>query len=94
MFKVKDLPYDDRPREKLIDRGAQNLSEAELLAILLRTGVKGKSVIELAQLLLSKNKLALLASKSPEFFTKTQGIWISSSQSGPDGLFANRLNRD
>jgi DNA repair protein RadC len=46
-MKVKDLPLDDRPREKLLLRGSQSLSDAELLAILLRTGTKGKSVINI-----------------------------------------------
>ncbi len=74
MLKVKDLPIDDRPREKLILRGAQSLSNSELIAILLRTGTKGKSVIEVAQTLLRQNNLALLATKSIESFTKSDGI--------------------
>ena len=53
-MKVKELPLDDRPREKLILRGVQSLSDAELLAILLRTGTKGRSVIQLSQELLNK----------------------------------------
>jgi len=74
MLKVKDLPLDDRPREKLILRGANSLSDSELIAILLRTGTKGKSVIEIAQLLLVKGNLAIMASNSVESFTKTDGI--------------------
>lgn len=74
MLKVKDLPLDDRPREKLILRGVQSLSDAELIAIILRTGTKGQSVIEVAQSLLASNNLALLASKTVEFFTKYNGI--------------------
>ncbi|MDP3981129.1 MAG: hypothetical protein Q8Q33_06945 [Chlamydiota bacterium] len=38
MTKIKDLPKHKRPREKLLERGAESLSDAELLAILLRTG--------------------------------------------------------
>jgi DNA repair protein RadC len=74
VLKVKDLPFDDRPREKLILRGAQSLSDSELIAILLRTGTKGKSVIEVAQTLLTNDNLAILASKSVEAFTKSNGI--------------------
>ncbi|MBK8945783.1 MAG: DNA repair protein RadC [Ignavibacteriae bacterium] len=74
MLKVKELPIDDRPREKLILRGPQSLSDSELLAILLRTGTKGESVIELAQKLIQKDNLALLASKTIEAFTKQNGI--------------------
>jgi DNA repair protein RadC len=46
---LKDLPPDARPREKLLSRGASALSDAELLALLLRTGIEGKNVIQLAQ---------------------------------------------
>jgi len=49
---IKDLPADSQPREKLAQRGAQALSDAELLAILLRTGMAGKGVLQLAQELL------------------------------------------
>lgn len=74
-MKVKDLPLDDRPREKLILRGAQNLSDAELLAILLRTGSKNESVIAVAQKLLKEfGNLAVLASKSVEELTHIKGI--------------------
>ncbi|MDN6882589.1 DNA repair protein RadC [Variovorax sp. CAN2819] len=50
----KDLPLDARPREKLIARGASALADAELLALLLRTGVAGKNVLQLAQQLLER----------------------------------------
>ena len=46
---IADWPVDDRPREKLIAKGADALSDAELVAIFLRTGVKGKSAVELAR---------------------------------------------
>ncbi len=49
---LKDLPPDSRPREKLLARGPQALSDAELLALLLRTGMAGKNVLALAQELL------------------------------------------
>ncbi len=56
-------------------RGAQNLTDAELLAILLRTGTKGKSVIILAQELIKQHgNLAVLASKSLNSLTKSLGI--------------------
>ena len=44
---ICDWPADERPREKLLQRGAQALSDAELLAIFLRTGVRGKSAVDL-----------------------------------------------
>ena len=49
---LKDLPPDARPREKLLARGPGALSDVELLALLLRTGIKGKGVLQLAQELL------------------------------------------
>lgn len=49
---LKDLPPDARPREKLLARGPGALSDAELLALLLRTGMAGKGVLQLAQELL------------------------------------------
>jgi len=72
---IKDLPLDDRPREKLLLRGAHNLSDAELIAILLRTGKRGKSVLEIARELLKREgTLAALASKSIESLQKVSGI--------------------
>ncbi len=50
---ITDWPEGERPREKLLARGAQALSDAELLAIFLRVGVKGKSAVELARELLT-----------------------------------------
>jgi len=49
---IKDLPPDARPREKLLARGPGALSDAELLALLLRTGIKGKGVLQMADELL------------------------------------------
>ncbi|MEK9951840.1 MAG: DNA repair protein RadC [Curvibacter sp.] len=49
---LKDLPADAQPREKLLARGPGALSDAELLALLLRTGLPGKGVLQLAQELL------------------------------------------
>lgn len=51
---ITDWHENDRPREKLLKFGAQHLSDAELLAIFLRVGVKGKSAVELAQDLLDE----------------------------------------
>lgn len=51
---ITDWPAGERPREKLLERGAAALSDAELLAIFLRTGVKGKSAVDLARELLAR----------------------------------------
>jgi DNA repair protein RadC len=51
---ITDWPADERPREKLLARGAAALSDAELLAIFLRTGVAGRTAVDLARDLLSR----------------------------------------
>ena len=51
---LKDLPKDARPREKLLSRGPGALSDAELLALLLRTGLPGKNALQMGQELLDK----------------------------------------
>ena len=53
-MRIADWPVDERPRERLLKQGAAALSEAELLAIFLRTGVAGQSAVELARNLLSR----------------------------------------
>lgn len=53
-LRIKNLPEHERPREKLIARGVENLTDKELLAILLRTGQKGKSAIDIASNILMK----------------------------------------
>lgn len=53
-MRITDLHEDERPREKLLLRGAESLSDQELLAIFLRTGVAGKSAIDLARDLLAE----------------------------------------
>ena len=50
---LKDLPQDARPREKLLARGPAALSDAELLALLLRTGLPGKNALQMGQELLN-----------------------------------------
>jgi DNA repair protein RadC len=51
---IANWPAEERPREKLLTKGAESLSDAELLAIFLRVGVKGKSAIALAQELITR----------------------------------------
>jgi len=55
-LKIREMPQDERPREKLLARGADALSNAELIAILLRTGRRGMNVIDVARELLDKYK--------------------------------------
>ena len=51
---IRDWPAAERPREKLLEQGSASLSDAELLAIFLRTGVTGKSAVDLARHLLAE----------------------------------------
>lgn len=66
---ITDWPRAERPREKLLERGEAALSDAELLAIFLRTGVAGKSAVDLARELLSHfgGLRPLLESSQTEF---------------------------
>jgi DNA repair protein RadC len=66
---IKDWPASERPREKLLNHGVQALSDAELLAIFLRTGVSGISAVELARNLLNSfgSLRALLEAKQAQF---------------------------
>lgn len=66
---ITDWPVGERPREKLLQRGASSLSDAELLAIFLRTGVVGKSAVDLARDLLAHfgNLTQMFAAGEKEF---------------------------
>lgn len=66
---IRDWPAAERPREKLLEQGSASLSDAELLAIFLRTGVSGRSAVDVARHLLSKfgSLRALLEADQPTF---------------------------
>jgi DNA repair protein RadC len=51
---IKSWPVDDRPREKLLRNGEESLSDAELLAIILRIGTRGRSALDLARSVIKK----------------------------------------
>ncbi|MEG9296982.1 DNA repair protein RadC [Mangrovibacillus sp. Mu-81] len=75
---IRDFPQDERPRERLVQSGAASLSNQELLAILLRTGTKSESVLQLSnRLLTSFDGLNLLKDASLEEITKTKGIGLA-----------------
>jgi DNA repair protein RadC len=72
---IKDWAIEDRPREKLLLRGAKVLSDAELLAIFLRTGIKGKSAVDLAKdLLEDSGGLNALMGASEDRFCQHKGL--------------------
>ena len=63
-MKVKEIPVNERPREKLESYGPSNLSTSDLLSIILASGLKGKNVTELSFELLSKTSFVALFKKS------------------------------
>ncbi len=68
-------PHEDRPREKLFKYGEEHLSNSELLAILLRTGVKGQSAVELARKILIKFKtFRHMAHADPSEWSEFKGL--------------------
>ena len=73
-MKIKDLPKIDRPREKLEKYGPKRLSDSELLAILLGSGIKGKNVLTLSREILRQVEETGLANISREDFKKIHGL--------------------
>jgi len=75
-YTIKQWSADDRPREKLITKGAENLSDSELVAILIGGGSRGKSALDLAKevLKLGKNNLTDLSKLSVKELMKIKGI--------------------
>ncbi len=71
---IKDLPADARPREKLLARGPQALSDVELLAILLRTGMAGKNVFQLSEELLGPDGIAGLLNATVQSLQMVKGL--------------------
>ncbi len=72
---IRDWPEGERPREKLLERGAAALSDAELLAIFLRTGIRGLSAVDLARDLLARfGGLGSLLSADRSGFCDARGL--------------------
>jgi DNA repair protein RadC len=72
---IRDFPQDERPRERFVQNGPESLSNHELIAILLRTGTKDESVLQLSNRLLTNFEgLRLLKSASLEEMTEIKGI--------------------
>ena len=75
---IIDWPKQERPREKMLLRGAAALSDAELLAIFLRTGVKGKTAVDFARELLSEfGSLRALLQAGRERFCVAHGLGVA-----------------
>ncbi len=75
MLRITDWPAEERPREKLLSKGVGQLSDAELLAIFLRTGVPGKTAVDLARdLLLEFGSLRALMGCDLQRFSQARGL--------------------
>ena len=75
-FSIKDWSLNDRPREKLLHKGSSSLSEAELIAILIGSGTRKMSAVELSRMMMndSQNSLDILGKKSLKELMKYKGI--------------------
>ena len=75
-YSIKHWAKDDRPREKLLSKGAENLSNSELLAILIHNGTKDKTAVDLGKeiLKLGKDNLNELGKLSVKQLMKVKGI--------------------
>lgn len=72
---ISDWALEERPREKLLIKGAEALSDAELLAIFLRTGIKGCSAVDLARnMLADSGGLSKLLAANEEQFCQSRGV--------------------
>lgn len=73
-YKMKEIPTNERPRERLKELGVNNLTDSELISILIKTGIKNKNVNELALELLKNYSLQELQNISIQDLTKIKGI--------------------
>lgn len=95
-LRVRDLPAEARPREKLEQQGAESLTTEELLALLLGSGTKGFNVLEVARALLKKyGSLTALAEDSAAAFRSVRGIGPAKSKLLKAALeLARRMSRE
>ncbi len=72
---ITDWPVDDRPREKLLAKGPEALSDAELVAIFLRSGIRGRSAVDLARDVLARfGSVSALCTAEAAAFCETPGL--------------------
>lgn len=72
---ITDWPAEERPREKLLQKGPDHLTDAELLAIFLRTGIKGTNAVDMAKMLLQEHgSLRSLLAADLERFSQSKGL--------------------
>src|SRR5437764_10348806 len=94
--KIREMPQEERPREKLAAHGASALTDPELIAILLRTGITGKNAIEVARDLLKRHgSLRGLSRCSVDELAKIPGVGFAKAvQLAAAFDLGNRLARE
>lgn len=80
-MKVTEMPRHARPREKLFETGPSSLKTYELLAILLRSGYRGKSALDIAQRILHRYSVEALLALSPKQLAQIKGVGKSRAAS-------------
>ena len=96
MQKIKDLPEDERPMEKFVNKGAFSVSDAELLAIILRSGTKDVSAVTLAAQILKHSEQGIIGinNLSIEELLKIKGIGrVKAIQIKAIGELSRRLSK-
>lgn len=94
-YKLKDLPKSERPRERLERHGAGELSNVELLSVVLRTGSKGKNVKQLASEILAEHGLQRLSQRNPEELKQFDGVSdVKAGQIVAMGELSRRMKRE
>ena len=91
---IRELPEAERPRERLLARGVEALSERELLALVLRHGWRGESALDLAGSLLAEfGNLQALASARPEELARRSGVGVAKAAALVAAFQLGRLGR-
>ncbi|MFB6116768.1 MAG: DNA repair protein RadC [Candidatus Nanosalina sp.] len=94
-YTIKDLPESERPREKLEEHGASQLTDVELLSIVLRTGTQGKNVKELSSEILNSYSLDQLASRELEDLKRFEGVSrVKAGQLQAVGELSRRMKKE
>ncbi len=94
-YRIKDLPEEERPREKLEEKGVNHLSDTELLSIVLRTGTKGKNVKELSAEILNTYDLEEIPNRELEELKNFEGVSkVKAGQLAAVGELSRRLKRE
>ena len=94
-YRIKDLPENERPREKLSKKGVSSLSKVELLSLVIRTGIQGKNVKEISAHILKEYSISELADTPTEKLEEIEGISkVKAGQLVAVGELGRRFQKD